>query len=212
MFTNHASTGPETTSRQITRRQILMRSAALAACPNQLWAASSTYRLDPEHTTVGFGFRLNGIWQNGRMPVASSTIVLDPNHLKATQVSVSLDASAAKTGFIFATQAMIGPDVLNTAQFPTISFTSHQILLGPDGRLSGGAEIIGELTLRGVTLPISLKAALYRPLGSAIDDLSRLDFTLTGSLSRRAFGASGFSILVQDQIRLNIKASLQKIE
>ncbi len=193
------------------RRQIL--GGLLGFCGHALppalaWAAPQEYLLDPDQTKVGFGFRLNKIWQTGTMPVVSSAIQLTPNHLEATKVSVSLDARSAKAGFIFATRAMTGPEVLDVARFPTIDFISRQIQLGPGRRLSGGAHILGDLTLRGVTQPISLAASLFRPAGSAVDDLSRLDFNLTGRLSRAAYGASGFAALVQDEVRLDIRASL----
>lgn len=198
------------TGRKINRRQALFGAGAVAVLPARLWAKSADYLLDPHETKVGFGFRLNGIWQTGRMPIAASSVDLDPSQLQATKVAVSLNARAARTGLIFATQAMKSPDVLDVERYPTIAFTSRRIRLGPDRRLSGGAEIIGDLTLRGITRPVALQAALYRPAGTDPDDLSRLDFTLTGQISRRAFGATGFAALVQDKIRLNIQASLKR--
>ncbi len=197
------------------RRQILLGLtgiAGLATTPASLWAANTGYALDLDATKVGFEFCINGIWQTGSMPIVSSSIDLNPNRLDATKVSVSLNAAAAKTGFILATRAMTGPEVLDVARFPTISFTSRRILLGPRGRLSGGAQIIGDLTLRGVTRPITLEAELYRPAGSAPDDLSRLDFNLSGSLSRATYGASGFPGLVKDTVRLTIRASIRQVE
>lgn len=200
------------------RRQILLGLTGFAgftgfaADPAALWAANTGYALDLDATKIGFEFCINGIWQTGSMPITHSSLDLDPNRLDATRVSVSLNARAAKTGFILATRAMTGPEVLDVARFPSISFTSRRILLGPEGRLSGGAQIIGDLTLRGVTRPITLEAELYRPAGSAPNDLSRLDFNLSGSLSRAAYGASGFPTLVKDTVRLTIRASIRQVD
>ncbi|WP_083099625.1 YceI family protein [Pseudophaeobacter leonis] len=202
----------------LSRRQFLLGLTGftgitgLATTPAALWAANTGYALDLDATKVGFEFCINGLWQTGSMPIASSSIDLNPNRLEATKVSVTLNAGAAKTGFILATRAMTGPEVLDVARFPTISFTSRRILLGPQGRLSGGAQITGDLTLRGVTRPITLEAELYRPTGSAPEDLSQLDFNLSGSLSRAAFGASGFPGLVKDTVRLTIRASIRQVE
>lgn len=118
----------------------------------------------------------------------ASTVALDPNRLQATRVKVSLNARAAKTGLIFATQAMTGPSILDVVRFPEITFVSRQVHLSVNGRLSGGARVSGDLTLRGVTRPISLQAALHRPVGSSKTDLDHLTFRLTGQLSRAAFG------------------------
>lgn len=203
------------------RRQILLGLLGLAAgtgltsIPAPLAAASQSqtpgYVLDLAATEVTFGFRLNGIWQNGTMPIFSSKVELDPRRLTETRVSVSLDARSARTGLIFATKAMTGPEVLDVAHFPTIRFVTRRVLLGPEGRLSNGAELIGDLTLRGITLPLSLQIALFRRTGSAVDDLSRLDVTLQGSLSRAAYGASGYVGLVGDTVRLDIRAGLHQL-
>lgn len=203
------------------RRQILLGFLGLAAgtgltsVPAPLAAASQSqtpgYVLDLAATEVTFGFRLNGIWQNGTMPIFSSKVELDPRRLTETRVSVSLDARSARTGLIFATKAMTGPEVLDVAHFPTIRFVTRRVLLGPEGRLSNGAELIGDLTLRGITLPLSLQIALFRRTGSAVDDLSRLDVTLQGSLSRAAYGASGYVGLVGDTVRLDIRAGLHQL-
>ncbi|UWS81936.1 YceI family protein (plasmid) [Phaeobacter sp. G2] len=209
------------------RRQILLALVSLAAgtglstVPGRLVAANQTqtqtraqtpgYALDLATTKVTFGFRLNGSWQNGTMPISSSQVALDPKQLTDTRVAVSLDARAARTGLIFATKAMTGPKILDVAHFPTIRFVTRRVLLGPEGRLSNGAELIGDLTLRGITLPLSLQIALFRRTGSAVDDLSRLDVTLQGSLSRAAYGASGYAGLVGDTVRLDIRAGLHQL-
>jgi len=199
----------------LSRRQTLLGLISLVGSSGLATAASPSqspgYVLDLASTEVKFGFLLNGILQNGTMPIARSKIELDPGQLAATRVSVSLDASAAKTGLIFVTKAMTSADILNVAKFPTIHFATRGVILGPNGRLSNGAELTGDLTLRGVTQPLSLAVALYRRPGSAVDDLSRLDFTLRGELSRAAFGASGYARLVDDRIRLDIHASLQQV-
>ena len=199
----------------LSRRQTLLGLISLVGSPGLATAVGASespgYVLDLASTEVRFGFQLNGFWQNGTMPILSSHIALNPKRLAATRVSVSLDASAAKTGLIFATQAMTSPEVLNVEKFPTISFATRRILLSPQGRLSNGAEVIGDLTLRGVPRPLSLSVDLFRRPGSAVEDLSRLDFSLRGSLSRAAFGASGYPKLVSDTVRLDIRASLQQV-
>lgn len=194
-----------------TRRATLFGLAALLGLPGALLAAPVGYGLIPDQTHVGFRFRLNGIWQRGNMPIADAKISLDPQRLQRTRVAVALNARAARTGLIFATQAMTSRDVLNVARFPTIHFTSRQVVLGPEQRLSGGAKIHGDLTLRGVTRPVTLMAALHRRIGSDANDLSRLDISLTGELSRAAFGADGYANLVADQVQLDIRAGIQRL-
>jgi polyisoprenoid-binding protein YceI len=194
-----------------TRRATLFGLAALLGHPGALLAAPVGYELIPDQTHVGFRFRLNGIWHRGSMPIAEAKISLDPQRLQRTRVAVSLNARAARTGLIFATRAMTSRDVLHVARFPTIRFASRRVVLGPEQRLSGGARIHGDLTLRGVTRPLILAAALHRPAGSDANELSRLDIALTGQLSRAAFGADGYANLVADQVQLDIRAGIQRL-
>ncbi|WP_241479067.1 YceI family protein [Leisingera sp. ANG-M1] len=184
--------------------------AAALLAPQQPAAAPTPYRLDPEATQVRFTFLLSGQPQHGRIPVRDARIRIDPGNLIRSEANIILSASRARTGLIFATEALKSPSVLNTARFPEIRFRSTRVHLGPDGRLSGGARIDGDLTLRGITRPLTLQAALYRRPGTAPDDLRELEVHLSGRLSRAAFGAAGYPDLVADQVTLAIKARLHQ--
>ncbi|SFT77282.1 YceI family protein [Sedimentitalea nanhaiensis] len=194
---------------------LLARRTALIAIGCHMFspafAAPTRYQLDRAGSSVGFDFTLNGISQNGMMPIQSADIQIDPGNLAATQVDVILNAAAARTGLALATQAMTGPTVLNVARFPTIRFESLSVRLAKDGRLSDGARIEGRLTLRDVTRPIILDAALFRARGSTANDLSTIVVRLGGHLSRSAFGASGYPDLVGDRVTLDITAVIRAI-
>jgi len=192
------------------RRSLIACLGAALLAPQRLLAAPLAYRLVPEATEVRFSFLLSGQPQHGRIPVGAARIRIDPQNLARSQADITLDARRARTGLIFATEALKSPGVLDAARFPEIRFRSTRIRLGPDGRLSGGAQIRGDLTLRGVTRPLALQAALYRRPGTAPDDLRELDVHLSGQLSRAAFGATGYPELVADKVTLAIKARLRR--
>ena len=124
---------------------------------------------------------------------------------------MTADLTAARTGLIFATQAMKSASVLDTERFPTARFRATRVTLGRSGRLSEGAALDGDLTLRGITRPVRFDAALFRPPGSAPDDLSLLDIRLRGAISRTAFGAAGYPDLVADGVGLDIRARIRAL-
>ncbi|MFW8594888.1 YceI family protein [Cribrihabitans neustonicus] len=198
------------------RRRVLKQAAAAfaaalaaAALPAPaLKAAPRPYRLDPAATSAGFIFTLNGVAQRGSIPITAARISIDAQDLTQSRADVTLAANQARTGISFATEALRSPQVLDAAHFPNIRYVTLRVQLGPGGRLSGGARLHGLLTLRGVTRPLSLAAALYRPPGSAPTDLALLDIRLSGALSRAAFGASGYPDLVGDRVGLDIRARL----
>lgn len=192
------------------RRALLAGLGAALLAPQALLAALLPYRLIPEATDVRFTFLLGGQPQHGRVPVSAARIRIDPQNLARSQADITLDARRARTGLVFATEALKGPGLLDTARFPQIRFRSTRVRLGPDGRLSGGAQITGDLTLRGATRPVTLQAALYRRPGTAPDDLRELDVHLSGQISRAAFGASGYADLVADRVSLSVRARIRQ--
>jgi polyisoprenoid-binding protein YceI len=72
--------------------------------------------------------------------------------------------------------------------------------------------VVGNLTIRGVTRPVRLAAQLYRQKGTAEGDRSRLSIRLTGSVSRAAFGATGWADLVGDTVAIDILARIARAE
>ncbi|AXI55597.1 Protein YceI (plasmid) [Pseudoseohaeicola sp. NH-UV-7] len=172
-------------------------------------AAPTRYALDQTVSQVGFIYVLNGAEQKGTMPVSQADLVIDPENLRDAKVDVQVSVEKARTGLIFATDALKAPSVLDAGQFPTIRFVATAIHLGADGRLSNGARIDGDITMRGVTRPASFQASLFRMQGSAPDDLSTLTIRLTGAVRRSDFGASGYADLVGDVVQLDIVARIQ---
>ncbi|NOD83658.1 YceI family protein [Ruegeria sp. HKCCD6119] len=191
----------------LTRRSLL---AGLATLPltRAAQAALRPYILSDEGTRVGFTFDLAGVTQSGTMPIRTADVQIDTGRLQNSQVTVTLDVSKARTRLPFARMPMLSPSVLDAKQHPTIRFVSTDIQLGAEGRISDGARITGDLTVRGVTRPITLEANLYRQAGSAANDLSRLTFGLKGALNRHDFGASGYPDLVDDTVGLDIRAEI----
>lgn len=190
---------------QITRRDTLFLLAALPFAPEAM-AAPTPYRLDARASSVGFRFNLSGANQSGSMPVKSAKIMIDPANLSRSTVDVSVDVARTKTRLMFARDAMLGQDVLWAKRYPTIRFVSTRVQLGSGGRISDGARITGNMTLRGTTQPVTFDAGLYRNRGSNRADLSKLFIRLRGAISRSAFGADGYPSLVRDRVELDIKA------
>ena len=185
----------------------MMRVFLILLCLSQApaLAAPESYRLDASRSTVDFTYNLDGAAKTGRMPVRSADLLLDLDNVSASRVLVTLNAHAARAGFILATEAMKSRHVLDTARFPDIHFRSTRIR----GDLRN-ATITGTLTLRGVTRPVTLEARLFRQRGTRANDRSNLVVELTGDISRSAFGANGYGDFVGDRIRLRIIARISR--
>ena len=166
-------------------------------------AAPRRYALQPELSSVGYETDFGPDKITGTMPVTQADLTLDFAGLANSTVAVTLNAAKATASFPFAAQAMRGPLVLDTADHPLITFVSTAVRPVGDG-----AEIDGSLTMRGVTRPFTLMAALYRQHGTAASDLTHLEIHLTGTIHRSDFGAKGWADMVGNDVRLNIVAML----
>ena len=195
-----------------TRRGFLASASAFAGAvllaPAAAQATQRRYGLATSASRVGFVFNLGGSAQKGTMPITSADIRLDPDNLANSAVDVSVSVRNARTGLIFATDALKSPEVLDAGRYPTIHFVSTRVKLGPGGRLSDGASLSGNLTVRDVTRPVTFQASVYRQSGTSADDLDDLQVRLSGAISRSAFGATGYGDLVDDRITLDIRAAV----
>lgn len=168
-------------------------------------AAPQAYRLDPAASTVTFDVTFGPDLITGTMPILSADMTLDFDRPADSRVAVTLDAAGAGASFPFATQALKGPTVLATTAHPRITFetTAFRAQPGPGAR----AEIDGQLTIRGVTRPVTLDAQIFR---RAEGDLSTLSVHLDTAVSRAAFGAEGWSDMVGDEVRIHIVARIDR--
>lgn len=167
-------------------------------------AAPQPYALQKADSSVGFSWSLGQDEVRGNMPIANADIVLDLERLQNSTATVVVDVRGARAGFPFASQGMKSQKVLWAQKYPTITFQSTRFQ-----RQGDHAVVDGTLTVRGVSRPARFTAELFRPKGTAADDYSRLLVRLTGSLSRAAFGADGWSDMAGDEVKLSIKAKMR---
>ncbi len=183
--------------------RLLLFCLSILAAP--AFADPNDFTLDTARSEVGFTYDFGGSARAGTMPVQSAQMRIDLDNVAASAVTVTLNPDGARAGFIFATQVMKGPEVLDTANHPTITF--HSTAFEGDLR---GATVRGKLTVRGVTRPVTLKAGLYRQRGTEPDERDNLTVLLTGKINRDDFGADGFAGYVGPVIGLRIVARITR--
>ncbi len=175
-------------------------------------AAPASYNLQSDRSEVGFVYTLSGAQNRGSMPVRAAQITIDLDQFSNSSADVTVDVTRARTGLIFATEALKAGSVLNASAHPTIRFQSTAIRPDNPRNLSAGGKIDGLLTIRGVTRPVTLNAAVFRQQGTADGDLSQLSFRISGAVRRSDFGATGYSDLVNDVIQLDIAARVVRAQ
>ncbi|MGH1370097.1 MAG: YceI family protein [Maritimibacter sp.] len=178
---------------------------ALLAFSLPSFGAPVSYALDKSNSSVTYQVMFGQDPINGTLPIGSAQIALDFEENARSSVAVTLNTTGATASFPFAQQAMRGPKVLDAKRHPTLTFkTTNMKLETPKAR------VVGQVTIRGVTRPVTLDAEVYRQKGSAEGDFSRMAAHLTGSVNRSDFGADGWSDMVSDKITIKIVARMTR--
>lgn len=125
------------------------------ACPA---FGDETYRVDPLHTTTTFSVSHLGLsQQRGSFGRTTGLVMLD-RAAKKGSIDVLIDAASVTSGSPSREAMLKGEDYFNVAQFPTIAFKANNLKF--DGENLVGCE--GELTMRGVTRPVTLSVADFK--------------------------------------------------
>jgi polyisoprenoid-binding protein YceI len=126
-----------------------------AAAATQLIApafAASTWHIDDHHTAANFTVKHMMISNvNGTIHGAKGSAEYDGKDLKTLKVDATLDASTINTGEPARDKHLQSPDFFDVAKYPTLTFKSTGV-----EHSHGKWELVGDLTMHGVTKPVKL--------------------------------------------------------
>ena len=144
-------------------------------------AANETYRFDQARSTIGFRVHQFLGTTNGKFTQFSGSIDLDSQHPEHSSVSARIQVSSIDTGIKKRDDHLRSPEFFNVAKYREITFKSRSVK--QTGSQSG--DIMGDLTLHGVTKPVTLRVNLVTP----VSDKARTRWEVTTEpLKRRDFG------------------------
>ena len=127
-------------------------------------AQTASYVIDPTHTFVTFEVNHFGTSTNrGRFDKKEGTIQFDRAG-KTGRVDITLHTASINTGVAPFESHLKSKDFFNSAEFPTARFVSERLVFNGDKV----TEAVGNLTLLGKTLPVTLKASLFNCYASPI--------------------------------------------
>jgi polyisoprenoid-binding protein YceI len=158
--------------------------------------AAETYYTDQGHTEVRFGWSHAGVsMQTGEFTTASGKLVLDPDNVEQSSISVTIDAASVATGFEALDTHLKSADFLEVETYPEITFESTSVERTGDMT----ANVTGDLTIHGVTQPVTLETTLTHrgehPVAAAIDYYKGqwVAFSATTEIDHQAFEVGSFS-------------------
>jgi polyisoprenoid-binding protein YceI len=175
--------------------------------------APGTWTLDPGHTDVSFTARHLMVTKvRGRFPLASGSITIAPNPLDSS-VEATIDVDKVDSGDAGRNEHLRSADFFDSADHPTATFRSTKVEDAGDGTY----RLVGDLTIKNVTRPVSLELEYLGTISSPWGD-QRAGFSATTEVSRKDWGLEwnvvleGGGVVVSDKVRLHIDAEavLQK--
>jgi polyisoprenoid-binding protein YceI len=172
---------------------------------------TSTWNIDPAHTTVEFSVKhLMISTVRGHFGAVNGTIVLDEQNPLASSVTAEIDVTSIDTRQEQRDAHLRSPDFFDVEKFPSIKFTSTRI-----ERDGNHFDVYGQLTIRDVTREVVLHTTDegrggdpwggQRAAFSAETKVDRRDFGLTWNQALETGG-----VLVGNDIKISLEVQAVK--
>lgn len=166
-----------------------------------------TYAVEPSHTQIVFAYDHMGFTNNmGVIAQPTGTLTLDKANPAASKVSIEVPIANLTTGIPALNEHLAKAEFFDVAKFPKATFVSTSVK--PDG--ATGAEISGNLTIKGITKPVTLEAQFYGAGANPMNKKENIGFVATGTIKRSDFGMGMAVPVVGDAVELKIIAAFQK--
>lgn len=173
--------------------------ATLAALSLPVVATPETFVVDSTHTFPSFSYSHFGYsTQTSRFNKTTGKVVLD----KAAQtgsVDVVIDMKSVETGSVL-NEHIQGEDFFDTAKYPTATFKSTGVRFEGDKPVA----VDGQLTLKGVTKPVTLKVTGFQAMPHPMMKKDAIGANATTTVKRSEFNAGKYAPYVGDDVTITI--------
>ena len=192
-----------------------MRQGSLAVAVSFLlssWGFASTWEIDPAHSSATFSIRHMTVSNvRGEFGKVTGTVNWDDADVTKSTAEATIDTTTINTHEPKRDAHLKSPDFFDSEKYPTITFKSTHVQKVGSNHL----KITGDLTMHGVTRPVTLDATYtgevkdpggsIRRGASATTKVNRKDFGLTWNKALEAGG-----VLVGDEVDIALELELAK--
>lgn len=179
-------------------KKTLLAVAAAGLLSASLTTSAADYKFDKEGQHAFVQFRIQHLgysWLYGTFKDFDGSFTFDEANPAADKVNVTINTNSLDTNHAERDKHLRSADFLNTGKFPQATFASTAVK--KDGK---DYKITGDLTLNGVTKPVTLDAKL---MGEGKDPWGGY---------RAGFEASGEIVLKEFNISKDLGPASQKAE
>lgn len=170
-----------------------------------------TYQIDPKHSAARFKVRHMMIANvGGEFNTVSGTIDFDQAKPDQARVDASIDANSLHLGDPQRDAHVKGADFFDVAQFPTITFKSSKVAAA-----GSGYKVTGDLTLHGVTKPVTLTVDAVSPEVTDPWSLQRRGLSATTTINRKDFGMAwnapaGGGVMLSENVEITLDIEMTR--
>ncbi len=182
---------------------LLVAALVMAAVP----AMAATYDIDNSHSSVGFKIKHMAISNvKGTFTEFTGTFDFTPGNSENWAVEAVIQLKSLSTGDQKRDEHLFGEEFFDVEQYPTMVFKSTGVKMEDDEE----GELMGTLTMHGVTLPVTLDLEV----GGTVTDPwgnERAGFSATGKINRKDWGLSYGTVMESGGLLIgnDVKISLE---
>lgn len=171
------------------------------------------WSIDPDHSVAAFSIRHMMIANvRGQFNMLGGTIQFDPSHIARSSVELTIEVASVVTGVKKRDEHLLSADFFDAAAYPHITFKSTSV--EPVGGATG--RIAGELTIHGITQPVTFDAAYYGPVKDPLGEGTSMGFSASLTINREDYGitwnqameAGGVMVGKEVQLSIDLEADL----
>ena len=185
------------------RKSLTLALALALLVPVLAAAETAVYKVDPDHSAIGFSIRHFVSNIPGRFKEFDGTIKYDKQNPAASSVEFTVPAASIDTGNTDRDNHLRGADFFDVQKFPNLTFTSTEVKAKDADTL----DVTGDLTMHGVTkritIPVDVLGTFKTPNGE------KGGFETSFTVNRKDYGIVWNRVLdagsvLGDDVKVNI--------
>lgn len=168
---------------------------------------AGVYAVEPAHTRILFSVSHMGFstWY-GDFTGASGSLTLDPKAPAKSAVEIHVPVASVSTTNAKLDGELKSDQWLDAGKFPEMTFKSEKVIVTGKDK----ADVEGQLTLHGVTKPLTLHATFNGAGVNMMDKHYTVGFEAKGQIKRSDFGVKTYVPLIGDEVDLILSAAFEK--
>jgi len=186
----------------------LIAAAGLCLANTPSHAQASSWTIDPAHSSAEFQIRHLGVSNvRGSLTGLKGTVLLDEKDITKSSVNATMETSTVSTSNDGRDKHLKSPEFFDVGKFPQMTFKSTSF-----SNAGGKLQMIGDLTLNGVTKPVTLDVDGPAPPQKGMGGKTVSGFSATGTLKRSDynFGAKYGPPMIGDEVKFTIDVEIGK--